>query len=103
MQTRDRLEDRIAQLRAELAPIRLLQPELLQEIFMWCLPRNRNPTLSAKEAPILLTRICSYWRQLAFSTPSLWTALDIATCYNDGGTDVYGTRLAAITEWLSRC
>jgi hypothetical protein len=44
-----------------LSPVRQLLPDILQEVFYHCLPTGRNPTLSATEAPMLLTRVCSSW------------------------------------------
>ncbi|KAF8975690.1 hypothetical protein BDQ17DRAFT_243512 [Cyathus striatus] len=33
--------------------------------------------MSAMEAPMLLTRICSSWRRIALSTPRIWSAIHI--------------------------
>ncbi|EKM75406.1 hypothetical protein AGABI1DRAFT_16326, partial [Agaricus bisporus var. burnettii JB137-S8] len=60
-----------------LSPIRRLVPEILQEIFWLCLPVAHNSVLSAKEAPLLLGRVCSQWRRIAYSTPKLWCSLHI--------------------------
>ncbi|EKM75405.1 hypothetical protein AGABI1DRAFT_80012, partial [Agaricus bisporus var. burnettii JB137-S8] len=61
-----------------LSHIRRLVPEILQEIFWLCLPVAHNSVLSAKEAPLLLGRVCSQWRRIAYSTPKLWCSLHIA-------------------------
>ncbi|XP_006455719.1 hypothetical protein AGABI2DRAFT_121621 [Agaricus bisporus var. bisporus H97] len=61
-----------------LSPIRRLVPEILQVIFWLCLPVAHNSVLSAKEAPLLLGRVCSQWRRIAYSTPKLWCSLHIA-------------------------
>jgi len=61
-----------------LSPARRLLPDILREIFYHCLPDDRNPTLSAKEAPMLLTRICSIWRAIALSSPPIWARIHIA-------------------------
>ncbi|KAJ7892817.1 hypothetical protein B0H14DRAFT_2177112, partial [Mycena olivaceomarginata] len=55
-------------------PHRLLV-DILWEIFVACLPANRNAVMSAQEAPLLLGRICSAWRTIALSTPRLWASL----------------------------
>jgi len=60
-----------------LSPARRLLPDILQEIFYHCLPDDHNPTLSAKEAPILLTRICSVWRIIALTSPLIWARIHI--------------------------
>ena len=46
--------DFIAKHSTILAPIRRLPPEVLQTIFIWCLPTDHNPSFSPKEAPFLL-------------------------------------------------
>jgi len=61
-----------------LSPARRLLPDILREIFYHCLPDDRNPTSSAKEAPILLTRICSIWRAIALTSPLIWARIHIA-------------------------
>ncbi|KAF7299754.1 F-box domain-containing protein [Mycena chlorophos] len=58
--------------------MRRLPAELLQEIFVQCLPRERNPAMCSLEAPVLLGRICRHWRNLALATPALWARLHIA-------------------------
>ncbi|KAJ7727543.1 hypothetical protein DFH07DRAFT_896211 [Mycena maculata] len=63
--------------KALLSPARRLPPDVMQELFLACLPTHRNAVMSITEAPILLTRICSAWRALALSTPALWASLHI--------------------------
>ncbi|KAJ7252150.1 hypothetical protein B0H12DRAFT_966372, partial [Mycena haematopus] len=63
--------------RALLSPVRRLSLDVLQEIFVACLPTHRNCVMSASEAPVLLGRICSSWRNISLSTPRLWSSLHI--------------------------
>ncbi|KAJ7697841.1 hypothetical protein B0H17DRAFT_912889, partial [Mycena rosella] len=58
--------------RALISPLRRLPIDIIEEIFMACLPTHRNCVMSAMEAPVLLGRICSSWRALSLSTPRLW-------------------------------
>ncbi|KAJ6538826.1 hypothetical protein DFH09DRAFT_1397458 [Mycena vulgaris] len=58
-------------------PVRRLPLDLLQEIFMACLPAHRNCVMSARESPVLLGRICSSWRAISLSTPRLWARINI--------------------------
>ncbi|KAF9009963.1 hypothetical protein BDQ17DRAFT_1273630 [Cyathus striatus] len=67
----------IEQQRAFLSPARRLGRDVLEEIFLACLPENENPCVSTTEAPMLLTHICSSWRSIAHSTPRLWAAIHI--------------------------
>ncbi|KAF8997440.1 hypothetical protein BDQ17DRAFT_1363361 [Cyathus striatus] len=63
--------------RALLSPVRKLTQDIVGEIFIACLPEDRNPYMSAMEAPMLLTQICSSWRRIALSTPRIWSAIHI--------------------------
>ncbi|KAJ7646476.1 hypothetical protein FB45DRAFT_712843, partial [Roridomyces roridus] len=38
---------------------RRLPVDIVREIFVACLPAHRNAVMSAQEAPLLLSRICS--------------------------------------------
>lgn len=53
--------------------MRRLPPELMGEIFTRCLPAV--PSLKSSEAPLLLTNVCSSWRECAISHPSLWDTI----------------------------
>ena len=78
------------------SPISLLiPPEILSQIFLYCIPSEQFPIPSHNEAPLLLTRISSYWRTLAINTPDLWSAFHIN--YKDPAEDIPATNL-----WLKR-
>lgn len=62
---------------ALISPLRRIPPEILQMIFVWCLPTNRNAVMHASEAPVLLGRVCSRWRQISLNTPEVWATLHI--------------------------
>ncbi|KAF8177075.1 hypothetical protein K438DRAFT_1522243, partial [Mycena galopus ATCC 62051] len=54
-----------------------LPPDIIQEIFIACLPTHRNCAVSATEAPALLGRIRGAWRAISLSTPQLWARLRV--------------------------
>ncbi|KAJ6581969.1 hypothetical protein B0H19DRAFT_893223, partial [Mycena capillaripes] len=58
--------------KALLSPVRRLPLDVIQEIFIACIPTHRNCVMSASEAPVLLGRICSSWRAISLSMPRLW-------------------------------
>ena len=60
-----------------LSPIRRLPTDILREIFYQCLHSTRNPIMSAAEAPMLLTQVCSLWRSVALTSPDIWAELHI--------------------------
>ncbi|KAF7357903.1 hypothetical protein MVEN_00836600 [Mycena venus] len=62
---------------ALMSPIRRLPLDILEHIFVACLPTHRNCVMSAKEAPVILGRICSSWRNISLRTPRLWCRLHI--------------------------
>ncbi|KDR83081.1 hypothetical protein GALMADRAFT_56814, partial [Galerina marginata CBS 339.88] len=95
-----------------LISLRRLPTDILGEIFLHCLPTYRNPTLSALEAPMVLTRVCSLWRSVALSSPRLWARLHIpfSDDYLDAVTDEFHAgdnaeelRLKAIKVLQLRC
>ncbi|KAG2141898.1 hypothetical protein DEU56DRAFT_795428 [Suillus clintonianus] len=53
-----------------------LPPEVISHIFIHCLPETSNILPPSKTlAPMLLTRICRRWRDIAVGMPSLWCRL----------------------------
>jgi hypothetical protein len=56
--------------------IHSLAPEILGEIFIWCLPPPSSP-VSLNDAPLLLLHVCHHWRQTVRGTPRLWTDLNM--------------------------
>jgi hypothetical protein len=85
------------------SPICKLPIEILQEIFIACLPTTHNPVMSRWEPPILLTRICSSWRIVAHATPQLWKSIHIDfLCGENFSSTTVGQHLEAIQEWLTR-
>ncbi|KAF7356298.1 F-box domain-containing protein [Mycena venus] len=67
--------------RAILSPLRRIPPEILREIFSWTVPSIRDALIRGSfdmhQSPWVLTRICSRWREVSISTPSLWSRVAI--------------------------
>ncbi|KAJ6588665.1 hypothetical protein B0H19DRAFT_1226429 [Mycena capillaripes] len=63
--------------KALMSPVRRLPLDVIQGIFIACLPTHRNCVMSASEVPVLLGHICSSWRAISFSTPRLWARLHV--------------------------
>jgi len=90
----------------------LLPTDILQEIFLSCLPTSHDSIMTKKEAPVLLTQVCSHWRRVALNTPLLWASIHIPitsaeevgdASFSDAATDLRMTkRVSAVREWLSR-
>lgn len=105
-QQRDALEDKVTGYQGMFSPARRLLPEVLQEIFIHCLPTDRNPAMSATEAPLLLGRVCRQWRDVAYSTPTLWSGIHISIPFNSPfvrmHTCSHAVRAKAVNAWLLR-
>ncbi|KAJ7860345.1 hypothetical protein B0H13DRAFT_2073998 [Mycena leptocephala] len=94
---------------ALISPARRLPLDVIQEIFIACLPTHRYCVMSASEAPVLLGRICSAWRAISLSTPRLWAKLHIVrpTRPSDSSSEEpfemkYTQRLETMKSWLGR-
>ncbi|KAF9028358.1 hypothetical protein BDZ89DRAFT_1160360 [Hymenopellis radicata] len=51
--------------------------EIWQEIYMYCLPDDRNTAPHSFQAPLLFLSVSKAWHALALSTPRLWAVLPI--------------------------
>lgn len=50
-----------------------LPPEILGEIFSWCSPTYADQAPLSPKSPLLLSHVCRRWRDVAISTPRIWT------------------------------
>jgi hypothetical protein len=102
---RDALESYIKIHLSLFAPVRSLPVEILSEIFLhledtatpdttckWCF---RPPKLN--KTPMLLGNVCSRWRAVALSTPSLWASFALTI-----GSDNLEHTTALAEMWLAR-
>ena len=80
-----------------------LSPDIMSTIFEFCLPDFMDGQLAPVgdvdlSIPLSLGAICSYWRDIAWSTPSLWSSLVVRVTRKHDPHIV--TSIAH--EWLSR-
>ncbi|KAJ7133627.1 hypothetical protein C8R44DRAFT_611733, partial [Mycena epipterygia] len=79
LKTKQRLiKDGIDKHKVLISPMRRLPQEILQEIFLACLPQDHNASVGALGAPLLLGFICRYWRMVAHTMPRLWSGLHLS-------------------------
>ncbi|KAJ7486226.1 hypothetical protein B0H11DRAFT_1861760 [Mycena galericulata] len=71
------LQAKIVAHRALMSPIRRAPLDILQEIFLACLPTTHDALIDPGEAPLLLGRVCKHWRSVAYSTPMIWSSIHI--------------------------
>ncbi|KAJ6494268.1 hypothetical protein C8R45DRAFT_987781 [Mycena sanguinolenta] len=95
---RDRVKEYIEPHRALISHARRLPQEIVEEVFWNCLPTRHNAIMSAIEAPLVLTRICSAWRSIAASMPRLWASLHISTAFITSNE----AKRTAMVAWLER-
>jgi hypothetical protein len=89
------LLDTCAVKEALLAPVRKLHPEILGEIFTWCVADvvEVDTRATPKCAPLLLVHVCRRWRRVALATPRLWTQITLQC-------DPKVNPLVAVPLWL---
>ncbi|KAJ7657297.1 hypothetical protein DFH06DRAFT_1197914 [Mycena polygramma] len=94
---RDRVKKYIEPHKALVSLPRRLPQDVVEEIFLACLPTHHNAIMSAETAPLLLGRICSAWRSIAFSMLRLWASLHVSVDFIHPD-----ERTAAFARWLGR-
>ncbi|KAJ7149623.1 hypothetical protein C8R46DRAFT_1125632 [Mycena filopes] len=57
-------------------PVLTLPNEVVSEVFLQTL--DKSPSLGGRGSPIYLGHICQRWRDIALSTPSLWSTMNLA-------------------------
>ncbi|KAJ7259875.1 hypothetical protein C8J57DRAFT_1185055 [Mycena rebaudengoi] len=62
---------------ALISPMRTIPPEILQEIFIACLPADHGAIMHRSEVPLLLGLVCRTWRSISLCTPVLWSSVHI--------------------------
>ncbi|KAK7434050.1 hypothetical protein VKT23_020376 [Stygiomarasmius scandens] len=84
---------------------RLIPPEILAEIFVRCLPKDRNPKYSLSEPPLSLGLVCRDWREVCLSTPRLWSSIHVPFPRSGGMTAMRKTiegKILGVETWLNR-
>ncbi|KAJ2919723.1 hypothetical protein MD484_g692, partial [Candolleomyces efflorescens] len=69
--------------RALIAPIKQLPPDILQTVFLACLPAIGRPqaSMTCDHPAVVISHVCRHWRQLAFETPLLWSRIQLVFPY----------------------
>ena len=79
-----------------------LPPDVMSTIFEFCLPDFADTQFLDSEkpfSPLYIGAICSYWRDIAWSTPSLWSSLVVCDPKSDRDSHI----VADIAQkWLAR-
>ncbi|KDR78752.1 hypothetical protein GALMADRAFT_244302 [Galerina marginata CBS 339.88] len=81
--------------------IHRLPPELPSYIFELCVPLNNTSTSPMTDiercAPLIIGAVCRGWRQIAWSTPRIWTFISIFL-----ESQKFPVRYELAREWLNR-
>ncbi|KAJ6615366.1 hypothetical protein B0H10DRAFT_2041115 [Mycena sp. CBHHK59/15] len=78
----------------------MLPPEITSEIFINCLPHPNAIYPGLNTAPIVLTRICRAWRDVALSTPRLWESIQMV--FGNRRDEKPAKDIALLETWFSR-
>ncbi|KIJ15931.1 hypothetical protein PAXINDRAFT_133313 [Paxillus involutus ATCC 200175] len=76
-ESRSRVRKSMLAHKALTSSARRIPPEVLGEIFYHCLPKTPYITPRDVECPMVLTHVCRHWRDVAMSTPRLWSSITI--------------------------
>ncbi|KAJ7353519.1 hypothetical protein DFH08DRAFT_692879 [Mycena albidolilacea] len=85
--------------KALLSPIRRLPLDVIEEIFMFCVPYG----MSATEGPLLLGGICRSWRAISISMPRLWSYIHVVSPSWYLSLPERGQYDARFGKWLNVC
>ncbi|KAK0201972.1 hypothetical protein DFS33DRAFT_1386260 [Desarmillaria ectypa] len=94
---RENLVNYIAQHKALLTPISRLPVDILSTIFILLASTARNTVFDLKSPPWVLTHVCRRWRNLARSTPELWSYVTVKD-QQIGLADPYDLLLESMAE-----
>ncbi|KAK7038240.1 hypothetical protein R3P38DRAFT_540815 [Favolaschia claudopus] len=97
---REMLDAYVHPYQALISPVRRMPGEILAEVFLACLPTDRNCFMASSDVPILLGRICRSWRAISLATPGLWASLHIVAPPLKHKSAA--PRLQAVDTWLAR-
>ena len=94
----------IAWYREKNACVTKFPDDIIIEIFEHCLKHSSNSVMSPHCAPLLLTRVCRRWRDLALSTSSLWASVHVVVPHILDAKDIraFQRKLLALEAWLDR-
>ncbi|KAF7309238.1 hypothetical protein MIND_00294100 [Mycena indigotica] len=111
----DKVQAILAELKKEAAarlarviyPVLTLPVELTVAIFLRCLPhwpRQRYTVPLINWAPLVLTRVCHAWRDIAINTPELWRSIFIQLAANTELTDAESAskKKLGLQQWVAR-
>ncbi|KAL0570086.1 hypothetical protein V5O48_011880 [Marasmius crinis-equi] len=74
---RNRLKRTAEMYKSLLAPIHIVPSEILTMIFQFFCEKNVLSRRSTFPRAILLSMVCGRWKELVYSTPSLWSGIEI--------------------------
>ncbi|KAE9401963.1 hypothetical protein BT96DRAFT_817156 [Gymnopus androsaceus JB14] len=77
-QKKDRLEVHLRAYASLIAPVRRLPDDVLREVFKYdCSEPCKLFLLRIRDGPLKVGAVCSHWRSIVVSTPSLWSRISL--------------------------
>ncbi|KAJ7812042.1 hypothetical protein B0H14DRAFT_3753978, partial [Mycena olivaceomarginata] len=74
LEERESLDAEVRRHEGALSPLRRTPVEIISLIFTFAAP-FRSDVMNVEEGPWVLSAVCSRWRTIALSQPSLWNGL----------------------------
>ncbi|KAF9028341.1 hypothetical protein BDZ89DRAFT_1066152 [Hymenopellis radicata] len=85
---RNRWQETVDHCRGALSPLRRLPSEVLGEMFQIFCSQTDN-IVDILDGPWLLSHVCSLWRRIVLSTPSLWTHIAVCNSFQPRASHAY--------------
>ncbi|PFH53682.1 hypothetical protein AMATHDRAFT_45157 [Amanita thiersii Skay4041] len=63
------LAEKIQRYKVAIAPVKVIPPEVLHQIFIFCVSGPIEIPMKVTDARFTITLVCSHWRQVALDTP----------------------------------
>ncbi|KAF7291405.1 F-box domain-containing protein [Mycena indigotica] len=98
---RNHLQDFVDAHKALVSPMRRVPEDILRLVFLKTLPEDRGAAMHPSEGPLLLSRVCRYWRDLALATPQLWSSIHIVVPHHSESDRVQQV-VTSLARWLER-
>ncbi|KAF9028326.1 hypothetical protein BDZ89DRAFT_769901 [Hymenopellis radicata] len=77
---RGRCQQTVDECHGVLSSLRGFPPEILTEIFRWSCIMSNN-VVDIAQGPWLISHVCSVWRRIVLSTPSLWIYISLCNSF----------------------
>ena len=98
---KDEINERLRRYKVALAPHKLLSEDVLSYIFELCCEEPASfPIIRESDVRLILTQVCSAWREIMLNTPSIWN--DVLVNMSEVSEGAYPGIVQIASKWLNR-